>query len=331
MDKKIKLSDPIITLLLFLSIIFFIFLTVEYQEVIITYPPDPRITYNQEIARIYLTATDWKTIHFAENNIDLSILDSDTSTAVIIKNWENYKKNPLEYQGGYGKKLWENNNTAQVTQFQIIIDRESYLSQNFSSQSSSERMLSDLNKINKTSSDLISQLTNRIDSSSYDPDVPLYDDFAPLLLSAIESFEQTIWFPVPTYVAYYFPSYKPKYQAIVYESYKALPINISYFGTSLSEISFEILTNQKEDLYLQIMVLEKLSQPNNDDKIRPRFISTLYELLTAGENRGAYLSQGYTRDEQMEFRILILKYLSQEVNEERDYLFQKAQETTNEK
>jgi hypothetical protein len=327
MEEKIKLSDPIITLLLFLSVVFFAFLTIQSQEIV--YPPDPRIAFNQELVHMYLTATDWKTIHLIEEKIDLGLLDSDTKLAIFDKNWENYKKDPLEYQGEHGKKLWEHSSKTQVTQLQIITDRESYLLQSTSSQPSSELILSDLHNINEISSGLISQLTNKTDNSSNYPDSPLENKYT-ALHAAIKKFEQTSKYPVPTYIAYYFPSYKQKYQAIVYESYDDLPIDADYFGKPLSEISFEILTNQREDLYLQTIALDKLSQVDERNKqikeLRPRLIQTLYKMLKTGENTGVYLSQDYTDDEQIEFRILLLNRLSQEVNEEQNYLFRKAQE-----
>ena len=354
MDNRLRLRDILVVLLLAVSYgLFFFAATPKYSEIV--FPPDPKVEYHKNLANLYLTATDWETIHLLEDVIAFDELDDGLRQSVIAQNWKNYQKAPSHYSSVGKGRLLSNLQDHKADLFNIVTNRQSYLD-NGSMQSRRIEILEALKLVNKDSERLLlllSQDSKLLEAENLAElisiDNELYynlnlEEFCEgftikekekkvtcqsgevgsataELNDSISNLETVTNYPIPLSITYYFPHYSPKYDELVYLSYKNL--NIMDFGESLVDMSFEFMNDPKEDLYLRLLAMEKLSEISYFDEnrdIRKKYSDNLYDLLATFDKTGITIDGAeYSNQEQSVFKIYILNHLASTIKAENIY------------
>ena len=368
MDNKLRLRDVLVVLLLAVSYgLFFFSATPKYREIV--FPPDPKIEYHKNLASLYLTATDWETIHLLEEVMVLDDLDDGLRQSVIAQNWKNYLRAPSQYPSNdnyYSSdrkgKLLSSFQDHKAELFNIVVNRKSNLDDG-SMQARRIKILEALKLVNKDSERLLlllSQDSKLLEANNLDQlisiDNNLYynlnigefcEEFTikdnkvtcqsgeigsatDQLNSSISNLQTLTNYPIPLSVTYYFPHYTPKYNELVYLGYQNL--NIMDFGESLVDTSFELLNDPKEDLYLRLLAMEKLSYISQSDEhrdIRKKYTDNLYNLLATYDKTGLTLGgTEFSNQEQSIFKIYILNHLASTIKAEKNYQVLQTQENS---
>jgi hypothetical protein len=366
MEKQLRLRDVLIVLLLAVSYgLFFFATTPRYSEIVS--PPNPKIEYYKNLANLYLTSTEWETIHLLEDVIVLENLDDGLRQSVIAQNWKNYLRAPSHYSTSYTTsyikgKLFSDLQDHKADFFSIVINRKSNLNDG-SMQTRRLEMLEALELINKDSERLLLLLSQdsklleadnlaslisinnslyyNIDVNEFCEDFTIDDDrvycesgeigsATEKLDSSISNFEAVANYPIPLSVTYYFPHYSPKYNEIIYLSYKNL--DILDFGDSLVDMSFEFISDPNEDLYLRLLAMQKLSNfsyYNENREIRTEYTDDLYKLLEDYKKTGVLIDGAeFSNQEQSLFKIYILNHLASTIKAEKTYQILEAQENS---
>ena len=368
MDNKLGLRDILVVLLLAVSYgLFFFSATPKYSEIV--FPPDPKVEYHKNLANLYLTATDWETIHLLESVMVLDDLDDGLRQSVIAQNWKNFLRAPSHYPNSdysfyfYGSNYYSSSDRKgkllskfqdhKAELFNIVTNRKSYPDDE-TMQIRRIEILEALSRLNKDSERLIlllsqnsklleadnlSELISIDNELYYNLDISEFCERFTIdentvscssgeigsateeLDASISDFETLTNSPVPLSIAYYFPHYTPKYNELVYLSYRNL--NIMDFGESLIDMSFELLNDPKEDLYLRLLAMEKLSDFSYFDEnrdVRKKYTDNLYNLLATFDKTGTTIDGAeYSNQEQSIFKIYILNHLASTIKAEKIY------------
>jgi len=367
MENKLGLRDILVVLLLAASYgLFFFAATPKYSEIV--FPPDPKVEYHKNLANLYLTANDWETIHLLEEVMTLDDLDDGLRQSVIAQNWKNYLRAPSHYPSSdyyyssSDKKgiLLSSFQDHKAELFNVVTNRKSYLDDGSMESrrieilealklvsKDSERLLLLLSRENKLiEADNLAELISIDNNLYYNLNVDEFCENFTIkdgkvtcesgeigaatnkLNTSISNLETVTNYPIPLSVTYYFPHYSPKYNELVYLSYRNL--SITDFGESLVDMSFEFINAPKEDLYLRLIAMEKLSDLSRFDEnrdIRKKYTDNLYKLLGTYDKTGILIEgTEFSNQEQSLFKIYILNHLASTIKAEKMYQVLEAQE-----